>query len=131
MEYKKAQIGIEFIIIFGVLLLFTSIFILVVQINTSDQIYHRENILVREAAFIVQDEINLALQSSNGYRREFELPAKVGNLDYEIEIVSGVIYIKTTNNRHALTLPVADVVGNLTTNTNTLEKIDGVIYLNA
>lgn len=95
-----------------------------------DRTYQRENILVKEIALIVQNEINLALQSGDGYLREFELPQKAGNLDYEINIDSGIVYIKTTNNRHALTIPVADVVGNINITTNTIERINGVVYLN-
>ena len=130
MAYKKAQVSIEFIMVFGVLLFFTLIFILVIQENIEDKVHQRENILVKEIALTVQNEINLALQSGDGYLREFELPQKAGNLDYEINIDSGVVYIKTTNGRNALTIPVADVVGDINLTTNTIEKINGIVYLN-
>ena len=96
-----------------------------------DGTYQQENILVKEIALIVQNEINLALQSGEGYSREFELPQKAGNLEYEINIDFGVVYVKTINGRHALTIPIADVVGDINITTNTIEKINGVIYLNA
>ncbi|MEA3248199.1 MAG: hypothetical protein U9Q73_00675 [Nanoarchaeota archaeon] len=131
MKYKKAQVSVEFIIILGTILFFASIFLLVIQENTRDKTYQRENLLVKEIALIVQSEVSLALQSGDGYLREFELPQKAGNLDYEINITSGVIYVKTTNNRHALTLPVAAVVGEINITTNTIKKTNGVIYLNA
>jgi len=130
MEYKKAQVSVEFIIILGTVFFFASIFLLVIQENTNDKTYQREDILVKEIALIVQNEINLALQSGNGYLRVFKLPQKAGNMDYEIAIESGVVYIKTTNNRHALTLPVAEVVGEINITTNTIGKRNGVIYLN-
>ncbi|MCK5342396.1 MAG: hypothetical protein KAR20_03280 [Candidatus Heimdallarchaeota archaeon] len=130
MEYKRAQVSIEFIMILGALLFFASIFMLVIQGNMEDRMYQRENILVKEIALIVQNEINLALQSGDGYLREFELPQKAGNLNYEINIDSGIVYIKTTNSRHALTLQVADVVGDINITKNTIEKINGVLYLN-
>ena len=130
MEYKRAQVSIEFIMIIGALLFFASIFILAIQENMGDRTYQRENILVKEIALIVQNEIYLALQSGNGYSREFELPQKAGNLNYEINIDSGIVYIKTTNSRHALTLQVADVVGDINITKNTIEKINGVLYLN-
>ncbi|MFH1291255.1 MAG: hypothetical protein ABIH79_01735 [archaeon] len=131
MEYKKAQVSVEFIIILGTVFFFASIFLLVIQENMNDKTYQRENLLVKEIALIVQDEINLALQSGDGYLREFELPQKAGNIDYEANIESGIVYIKTIDNRHALTLPVANVVGDVNITMNIIKKIDGVIYLNA
>ncbi|MFH1521742.1 MAG: hypothetical protein ABIF18_02170 [archaeon] len=130
MEHKKAQVAIEFIIIVGALLFFVSIFLLIVQENMKDKLYQEENILVKEIALTVQNEINLALQSGDGYSREFKLPQKAGGLDYEINIDSGIVYIKTTNNRHALTIPVANVTGDINITTNRIEKINGIIYLN-
>ncbi len=117
--------------IIGALLFFASIFILAIQENMKDRIYQRENVLVKEIALIVQNEINLALQSGDGYSREFELPQTAGNLNYGINIDYGIVYIKTTNNRHALAIPVADVVGDTNITTNTIEKINGIVYLNA
>lgn len=130
MKSKKAQVGIEFIIIIGALLFFISLFLLVIQENMKDKIYQRENTIVKEIALTVQNEINLALQSGDGYFREFTLPQKAGNLDYEINIDSGIVYIKTTNNRHALTIPIANVIGNINVTNNIIEKINGIIYLN-
>lgn len=130
MEHKKAQIGIEFVIIMGALMFFITTFFMVVQNNTEDKMYYRENILVKEIALAVQNEIDLALQSADGYSRNFEIPKKAGNLDYEINITSGVVYIKTTNDRHALALPVAKVTGEINVPSNTIKKIDGEIFLN-
>lgn len=130
MEYKKAQVGVEFLIIIGALLFFVSIFLLIIQENTEDKRYQRQDILTKEVALIAQNEINLALKSGNGYFREFELPEKIGELEYEITVDSGIVYVKTTDDRHALTLPVAEVVGDINITSNTIEKINGVIYLN-
>lgn len=130
MEHRKAQVAIEFIIIIGALLFFVALFLLIVQENMKDKLYQEENILVKEIALTVQNEINLALQSGDGYSREFKLPRQAGSLDYEINIDSGIVYIKTTNNRHALTIPVANVTGDINVTTNRIAKINGIIYLN-
>ncbi len=130
MKNKKAQAGVELIIVVGAALFFVSIFLLIIQENMREKIYQKENLLTKDIALIVQNEINLALQSTDGYYRKFELPQKVGNLDYEINIDSKMVYIKTTNNRHALTIPVATVTGNINITDNTIEKINGTIYLN-
>jgi|TARA_B100001971_G_C18098836_1_gene487667 hypothetical protein len=130
MESKKAQAGVEFIMIVSTLFFFMSLFFLTIQENMADETKKRENLLAREIALIVQDEINLALESRDGYERNFEIPKKVGNLDYEITVSEGVVYIITGGNEHALALQVANVSGEINITKNNIKKIDGKIYLN-
>ena len=127
---RRAQAAIEFLIVLGAVLFFMSIFILAIQKNHQDKIYLQQNIQVKEIALTVQNEINLALESSEGYSRQFNIPEKAGSLDYDIIIDSGIVHIKTTNNKHALTLPIAEVTGNINKTQNKIEKINGIILLN-
>jgi len=134
MKYKiyscRAQVGIEFIMIIGAVMFFTALFLLVVQQDTSEESYKKENILLKDIALTVQNEINLAVESGDGYLREFDLPEKAGNLDYEIIIDNKIIYIKTTPLRHALTVPSPEIIGNVNKTHNIIKKTSGVIYLN-
>jgi hypothetical protein len=130
MKHKRAQVGMEFLIIIGALFLFISIFLLTIQEDTREERYLSENIMVREVALIAQNEINLALESQDGYSREFDLPEKIGNMDYAIIIDSKIIYIKTTDNKHALILPITNVTGSLNITHNKIQKINGTIYIN-
>jgi len=120
----------EFIIIIGAIFFFMTIFFLAIQENLREENYEKEGLLVKEVALIVQDEINMALESSDGYKRNFKIPSKIRNLDYEINITSGVVYIRTEDNKHALALPVANVTGDVNITDNVIKKIDGGIYLN-
>ena len=126
----RAQVGMEFVIIVGAVMFFTALFLLVVQQDTSEESYKKENILLKNIALTVQNEINLAVESSDGYLREFNLPEKAGNLNYEITIDNKIIYIKTTPLRHALTVPSPEVIGNVNKTYNIIKKISGVVYLN-
>ena len=130
MEHKKAQVAIEFMIIIGAIFFFIAIFFLAVQENLNDKIKEEERLLVKEVALTVQDEINLALESTNGYKRDFKLPSNIRQLDYEINITSNVVYIRTEDNKHAMALPVANVTGEINITDNTIEKINGGIYIN-
>ncbi|MCK4650322.1 hypothetical protein KAT36_03755 [Candidatus Pacearchaeota archaeon] len=127
---SRAQVGIEFIIIVGAVLFFASILLLAIQQNHQSKIYQYQNVQLKEIALTVQNEINLALESSEGYSRQFEIPETSGALEYEITIDSGIVYVKTTNDKHALALPVPEVIGNINKTQNKIEKINGVIYLN-
>ena len=127
---KKAQVCIEFVIIIGALLFFVTLFLLAIQENMEDKIYRRENLMVKEIAMTVQNEINLALQSMDGYTRDFKIPEKVGDLSYEINVTSGVVYIDAGGGKHAMALPIAEVEGDIYIPDNTIKKIGGILFLN-
>ncbi len=127
---RRGQIAIEFMIIVGAVIFFISLFLLSLQQAQEDEISKHQNIQLKEIALTVQSEINLALKSSEGYSRQFEIPEKAGNVEYEIQIDTGVVFIKTTDERHALTLPIPEIIGDINKTQNKIEKINGIIYLN-
>ncbi len=130
-KLKKAQSAIEFLILVGGVLIFFIGFLFAIQSNIADKSFERRNLAVKEVAVIVQDEINLALKSTDGYRRNFELPQEIDGIDYEISFVEDFIYINTTDNRHALALPIINITGNIQKGNNMIRKNDGMIYINS
>jgi uncharacterized protein (UPF0333 family) len=131
LSYKKnkAQVAIEFMIIISAVVFFVSLLLLAIQNKEESTTYQHQIIQIKEIALTVQNEINLASESSEGYSREFEIPQTAGNQEYEITLDSGVVYIKTTNNKHALTLPVKEVTGNVDKGINKIKKINGDIII--
>ena len=128
---KSAQSSIEFVILVGAVLFFFTVFFLLIQENMLDKINERKNILLKETALTVQNEINLALGSNDGYLRFFKIEDKIGNQDYEIEIVNDMVYLKTSDNKNAIALPVAKINGQVQKGTNKIEKKEGEIFLNS
>jgi len=129
-KIKRAQIGIEFLIIAGLVIFFVSLFLLAIQSNHKTKITQHQNIQLKEIAITVQNEINLASKSMDGYKREFEIPKTAGNKNYDITIDSGIVYIKTTDEKYALTVPVKKITGNINKTKNIIQKINGQILLN-
>lgn len=127
---QKSQSAIEFIILVGAVLFFFTIFFVGVHESMSDKIQERQNNLVKELAFSIQDEINLAYESGEGYRREFKIPEQINGQDYEANLTAEMIYIKTSNGKHAIALPVLPITGNIIKGTNIIKKQDGILYLN-
>ncbi len=127
---KRAQVAIEFMVIVGAVIFFTSLLLLAIQGSNQAKTYQHQNIQLKEIALTIQNEINLASKSSDGYSRQFEIPQTSGNQEYEAIIDLGVIYVKTTNNKHSLTLPIAETIGNINKTQNNIKKINGQIYLN-
>jgi hypothetical protein len=127
---KRAQTAIEFVALVAFILFFFVIFFLTIQENLSDRLREKRTLAIRELALNVQNELNLALQTSDGYYREFKIPDKISNLDYEINITQGTVYIITKDKKNAIALPVANVTGDVIKGTNIIKKENGEIKLN-
>jgi len=128
---NKGQSAVEFMILLSTMFFIFVSFISVVYTNLEQKNYEKKDIALKEIASSLQDEIQLAYEASDGYSREFELPETSLYDYYEIMIDGEVLYIVTHDNRHAMTLPVYNVIGQpLKTGTNKIMNDKGVLYLN-
>lgn len=127
---KKAQVGIELVIIIGALLMFMLFFLGIIGNNTLEKNRQKQDILTEQTAMNVRDEIALAFKSSNGYWRVFEVPQKIGNKEYNITLVDGFVYVISNDQKNSIALPIENVTGNIVKGQNTIKKINGTIYLN-
>ena len=127
---KKLQASIEFVIMLGFVLLFFSVFLLIIQGNMESKLSEKKSLIIKELALEVQDEINLALEARDGYKREFEIPDKIVNLDYDITLTEEMVYLNTTDGKNALALPIPKVTGNIQKGLNTVRKDNGEILIN-
>jgi len=128
---RLSQSAIEFMILTGFLLFSFTIFFIAVQGNMNDKIKERQALAVKNVAIMVQDEINLAFQSSEGYYRTFKIPENINGLKYDIEIIEDLVYVKTQDGKYAIALPVKEVTGEVIKGeTNFIKKENGEIKLN-
>jgi len=130
MAKEKAQTSVEFMILMGFVLFSLIAFLMVIQSNLLEKNVERKTRAIEEIALIVQDEINLAHESSEGYFREFELPSDVDRMDYEINITAGFVYVRTTNIDYAISIPVQNVTGDVNAGDNSIRKVNGEVILN-
>ena len=127
---NKAQSSIEFFILIGAVLFFFMIILLAVQTSIADDIKQKKNIAIKEIALNLQDEVSLASSSTDGYSRTFSLPTDIQTDDYLINITGNLIFIRTTDGKHALALPVLNITGQPKKGDNTLKKLSGSVLLN-
>ena len=125
-----AQGAMEFTILIGFILLFFTVFFLVINGNISDKMRERNDLIMKDLALAVQDEINLAFISIEGYSRTFVIPEKLFNKDYSISIIDELVYIVTDDEKYAVSLPVAPVIGQVNKGSNTIRNIGGEVCLN-
>jgi len=130
-KQKKAQTAIEFFLLLGAALFFMLALTATFQHKVALKNIEKRNFLFQEMALTMQSELNIAASAADGYKREFHLPGKIAGLDYDITIVANSVYINTTDGRHTLALPAQNTTGQFVKNSNnTIEKRDGIIYVN-
>ena len=127
---KRAQSAIEFVILIGVFIFIFLIFLFVLRGNISGRAIENENFAFQELTLAIQDEINLAIDATEGYYREFEIPQKVFNRDYDITIINEFIYLSTTDGKYGISFPIANVTGYLQKGTNIIRKEGGKVFIN-
>lgn len=128
--FNKGQSAIEFLIlIMAILFLFVGLLYFIYS-KIADEQNQAVSVAVNEIALTIQDEINLAHGSANGYSRQFFIPLNLNGLEYEVEIIEDSVFVSTVNERHAVALPISEVVGAVLIGDNIISKIDGIVYLN-
>ena len=131
LKFRKAQSAIEFVILVtAVLFLFVGMLVLIQQKIAASK-YESASIAAEEIAKTIQEEINLADGSTDGYSRQFIIPETINGLNYNASIVAGSIYIRTTDGKHAIALPVGNVSGDVVLGVNSITKFNNSIRLNS
>ena len=125
---KKSQTSMEFVFLIGIAFMAVLVFTVVGYNKLKDISDEKEFVLVKDLAFKVQNEINLAANVDDGYRRDFTLPQKLDYVDYGITINNNTLIVESKNHEYVLLIPA--VRGNITKGDDVICKNDGVIELN-
>ena len=127
---KLSQSSIEFFTLVG-LGLVVAIFFVAFSINEIQEFGDKkEFFLIKDLALKLQKEVGVAANVEDGYIRTFTLPEKLDNIvDYFIIIKNNTITINSSKTVYTVAIP--NTAGkNFTKGTNTVEKINGQIYVN-
>lgn len=127
----KGQSAVEFIILIGALVFLITSFFVIINLNIVEKQKEQRTALLNDLALTIQNEIQLANTAQEGYRRTFVLPKDLVGKNYSITLLDGLVYIKTIDEKEALSLPILNISGSLNPGTNLLRKDQGLVYANA
>jgi len=132
---KKSQGGIELMILVGVLLTFFVTFSLVMQYKIESKKNEVQALNFKNVATNIQDEINYATESPDGYYREFDVPLKINDKDFtishETETDGGTtIYLEENDKKNSYSVRVGTFVGAFRKGKNTIKKANGEVKVN-
>lgn len=118
----------EFVFLVGIAFMIALVFTTIGYNGLKEISDEKEFILVRDLAFKVQNEINLAANVGDGYKRDFEIPQKLEYVDYNATIINNILIVESKNHEYVLLIPTVD--GNITKGDNIICKNNGAIKLN-
>jgi hypothetical protein len=136
MRQRKAQTSMEFVILTGFMLLAFLSFYIVIQSKLVEANSENTDNAAIQAELLVVNELRVAESVTDGYYREFELPQKINDMNYNISIMSGVantpeIVIKYSNKERVYFVPQTYVSGlsNVSKGKNNISKDNGIILI--
>ena len=117
----------EFMLLSGVALIAAIVFVSI-SLNQIKGLYAtKESLLAKDVALKIQSEISIASNAEDGYSRDFELPEKINNRDYNISIINNTLAVWTSATPYVV--GILDAEGDLEKGSNTIRKTNGVIYI--
>ncbi|MFH1803148.1 MAG: hypothetical protein ABH864_06915 [archaeon] len=131
MKKSKAQSAIEFMLLVGAVMIVTLSLVGIFQNTVAKKSIEKRNFVIQELALEIQNEINIAAKSSDGYVRQFDIPETVAGKEYSVGLYEGYVYLNTSDGKHALAVPTYNATGQLIRGgTNTIKKINSTIFVN-
>lgn len=125
---RKSQIAIEYISLMAIGLVALIIFAASTSHDVKDLRTKKDLVLLKDASYMVQSEINLAAKLKDGYSRDFQVPLNLDGKSYSMNITGNQLIALCDN--YEVVLPVAEVNGNILIPNNTISKNNGIICLN-
>lgn len=125
----KAQVAIEFMIIFGTFLIALSFIVLaawnnIVNIDKSSIDFEANRILN-----LVSNRINTVYLEGHGFSINLAVPEKIGVYNYTIEIEENNLWLTVNQISYSRRLLTPNITGSIEKGTNTLENVNGEIVI--
>jgi len=126
-KQSKSQVSTEFLIFIGVTVVLVFGIGLQQLSRMSELQSERESEMVYDMALKLQEEIRIASLVEEGYSRNFSIPSRLSELDYEVDISGKFLTVKS--NRSFYTVKVPNITGEIIKGYNIITKSGGVVYI--
>ncbi len=125
---KQAQVSMEFVFLIGLAFMVMLVFISSTRSEFSTLRTEEERGMVKDVSVMVQQELIIASNVNDGYVRVFYVPLTLDSISYNLQIINNTLLTTTEDYDYVLNLP--PVVGDIQKGNNTVNKTNGVVYLN-
>src|SRR3989338_7112154 len=126
---NNAQFSIEFIMLISFMFLVFLGFIAVVTSRIIEAKENERQQIAEDIAALARNEIDIAKSMTDGYARNFAIPAKIKGNSYTIKIINDrELVVKYLDKEYVEFLP-EKVVGNVNIGLNEISKIGNTVYI--
>ena len=130
MKNIRSQSIMEFFILIGLAFVAAILFIVVSANEMKEFRIQKEFFLIEDLALKLQKEVVIAASVEDGYERSFNLPNRLeDNVDYFTVIMNNTLTVNSSKAVFPVAIPIT-YGKNFTKGDNTVEKIDGKVYIN-
>lgn len=128
---SKSQFSIEFAVLIAFMFLIFVSFIGVITSKVAESKENERLKIAEDIATLAKNEIELAKSVSDGYARNFDLPAKIQGNSYAVGIVDNrEVVVNYIDKEHVLFLQ-ENICGDLFLSGNEINKENGVVCVNS
>ena len=124
---SKSQVATEFLIFVGVTVVLVFGIGLLQLSRVSELQSERESEMVYDMALKLQEEIRIASLVEEGYSRNFSMPSRLLEIDYDVEINGKFLTVKS--NKSFYTVRVPNMTGEIREGYNIITKSGGVVHI--
>src|SRR3989338_2077997 len=93
------QVSMEFMLVFGLVLLASGIFLKVLNSKVSDFQDQEDFVLMQNLASVLRNEVLLATQVNNNYIRQFVIPPNLNGKNYSLALEKDILSINITGEK--------------------------------
>jgi hypothetical protein len=125
----KAQVAIEFMIIFGMFLAATIVISLAVWNNVASE---DKSYIEFEAGRIIglsSSSINTAYLEGDGFSITLALPDKIGLLNYTMQLDGNTIWLHALNTSYSRRLLTNNITGSFSKGQNRIKNVNGTVVI--
>ncbi len=124
----RGQIVIEFSIMFAALGILSLIVLQLIGLKIDEMNSESDMVMLNEYGRSIQNEIMMAYNSKPGYQRNFSVPDKINNRDYNISLVNSYLILSQDSRTVFFALP--KVYGSIKKGDNLIRNENGRIEIN-
>lgn len=128
---KKSQFSIEFAVLTAFMFLIFVAFIAVITSKVAESEENERLKIAEDIATLARNEIELAKSASDGYARNFDLPAKIQGNSYAIGLVDNREVVVNYIDKEYVLFLQENVQGSLNPGANTIRKEAGMVHINS
>ena len=125
----KAQVAVEFMLIFGVFLLGIVFTIIASWNNMANAEKSTIDFEVNRILGLVANRINTAYLEGDGFSIGLNIPEKIGLYDYTLQIEGNILWLSVNEFSQSKKLLTTNITGSLAKGDNMVKNVDGGVEI--